>query len=187
MKDQHRSIFREKAMRNYARGRMRSVLPQIAIPRVTTLLWVFASILLCGGLITWLIPIPVYVSGVGVVIKSVSERPVLAVFVPEEDRSKIRVGQRLLWNFGNGSKPVSSNLIAIETEVSSPTVVQSRFQLPTATAITKPVVIGFGQLDQLPSNLPESDYLGSVHRVDIEIGRMRAISLLPFLNRGSGD
>lgn len=196
MKGQHRSIFREKALRHYGRGRTRSVLPEIAAPRVTTLLWVFASILIGCGFFAWLIRIPIYVSGVGVVIESVSrntgdagQRPVLAVFLPEEERSKIRVGQKLFWNFDNAGRRVSSNLVAIEKEVSSPMMVQSRFQLAgaAAAAITKPVVIGFGPLDPVPGNLPVSAYLGSVHHVDIEIGKMRAISLLPFLDRISGD
>lgn len=195
MKSQHRFIFREKAMRHYARGRTRSVLSQIAIPRVTALLWVVVAMLLCGGLFTWLIRIPVYVSGVGVVVEPVSrntgdagERAVLAVFLPEAERSKIHVGQRLFWNLDKGRR-VSSNLDAIETEVSSPMVVQSRFHLAgaAAAAITKPVVVGFGSLDQLPGNLPVSADVGSVHRVEIEIGKTRAISLLPFLNRVSGD
>ncbi|HEX7331902.1 MAG TPA: hypothetical protein VF290_10395 [Pyrinomonadaceae bacterium] len=196
MKDQHRFIFREKAMRHYARGRNRAVLSQIAIPRLTALLWVFVAVLLCGGLFAWLVRIPVYVSGVGVVVEPVTRNTgdngqgaVLAVFLPEAERSKIHVGQRLFWSFDNKGKRVSSNLVAVETEVSSPMAVQSRFHLAgaAATAITKPVVVGFGSLDQVPGNLPMSAYLGSVHRVDIEIGNTRAISLVPFLNRVSGD
>ena len=196
MKDQRRSIFREKAMRHYARGRSKSVLPQIARPKITALLWVFAALLLGCGVLAWLIRIPVYVSGVGVVINSVAQntgdlgqKPLLAIFLPEEARAKIRVGQKLFWTTDKGGKRVDSKLVSIETEVSSPMVVQSRFQLPgaAAAAITKPVVVGFGQLDQLPGNLPDSAYLGTVHHVDIEIGKTRAISLLPFLNRVSGD
>lgn len=195
MKDQNRFIFREKAVRHYARSRNRAVLSQIAIPRVTALLWVFVAILLCSGLFAWLIRIPVYVSGVGVVVEpappstgDAGESAVLAVFLPEAERSKIHVGQKLFWNFDKGRR-VSSNLVAIEPEVSSPMVLQSRFHLDgaAATAITKPVVVGFGSLDQWPGNLPMSAYVGSVHRVDIEIGKTRAISLLPFLQRASGD
>ena len=194
MKDQQRSIFREKAMRHYARGRTKSVLPQIARPRVAALLWVFAALLLGCGVLAWLIRIPVYVSGVGVVINTVSpdtvgEGRLLAVFLPEEARSKIHVGQRLFWTLDNGDKRVNSKLVAIETAASSPMAAQSRFQLPGAAAaeITKHVVIAFGQLDQLPGSLPESAYVGSVHHVDIEIGKMRAISMLPFLQRVAGD
>lgn len=187
-----RSIFRDTAIRHYVQGRAKSVLPQFVSPRATTLLWVCAGVLLGCGLLAWLIRIPVYASGVGVVIESipprageVHEADRLVVFLPAKELSKLRVGQRLFWSFDKTGKRVSRNLAEIETEVSSPTAVQTRFKLMGAAAavITKPVVIAFVNIEPVPGNLPASTYAGSVYRVEVEVGKMRAISLLPFMSR----
>jgi hypothetical protein len=63
-------------------------------------------------------------------------------------------------------------------------MVQRRFNLigAGAAAITNPVAVAFVSLD-LPDHRPASTYLGSVYRVDVEIGKIRAISLLPFVGR----
>lgn len=189
MKDESRLIFRAEAIRRYVQGRNQSVLPRFTSPRRLILLWIFSALLLAGGLLAWLIRVPVYASGVGVVIDStaelqqVGEAPQLAVFLPGNDLSRFRVGQRLFWRFDKTGERVSRSIEIIEPQVSSPLMVQRRFKLTgaSASAITKPVSVAFVSLDPVPGNLPASAYLGSTYRVDVEIGEMRVISLLPFL------
>ena len=191
MRDESRSIFRAEAIRHYVQGRNESVLPHFTSPRMVILLWVFAALLISSGLLAWLIRVPVFASGVGVVIDSTSElqeageAPQLAVFLPGNDLSKFRVGQRLFWRFDKTGERVSRVIGILEPQASSPSMVQQRFKLTgaSASAITKPVSVAFVSLDPVPGNLPASAYLGSVYRVDVEIGEMRVISLLPFLGR----
>jgi len=182
MKDGNRFIFRDTAIRHYALGRARPVLPQFASTRLTTLLWVLTGILLGGGLLTWFIRIPVYASGVGI-----GDGHRIAVFLPGKERSRIQVGQRAFCTFDKTGGRVGRTLIAIDSEVASPADVHARFKLTdeAAAKITKPVVIAFVNLEPLPENLPASAYVGSVYRVDVEVGTLRAVSLLPFINRFS--
>lgn len=195
MKDESRLTFRPEAMRHYVQGRNRSVLPHFASPRVVILLWVFATLLISSGLLAWLIRVPVYASGVGVVIDSpsgfqgVGAGPQLAVFLPGKDLARFRVGQKLFWSFEKTGERVSRLIEALEPQVSSPVLVQRRFKLTGAgaSAITRPVSVAFVSLNPLPGNVPASAYLGSVYRVDVEIGKMRVISLLPFLGRFFGE
>lgn len=192
MKDEFRPIFRDTAIRNYTQGRAKSVLPQFSRPRAIALLWILAGVLLCSGLLAWLIRIPIYASGVGIVIDSEAvtrDGSRLAVFLPAQELSKLRTGQKLFWSFDKTGGRVSRTLVAIDSEVSSPRSVQTRFNLigAAAAAITKPVVVAFVNLDPTPGNLPPAALAGSVYRVDVEVGTMRAISLLPFARRFSGD
>ncbi len=180
MKDGHRFIFRDTAIRHYALGRARPVLPQFASTRLTTLLWVLAGILLGGGVLTWFIRIPVYASGVGI-----GDGQRIAVFLPDKERFRLHVGQRAFCTFDKSGGRVDRTLIAIDSQVTSPAEVHTRFNLTdrVEAEITKPVVIAFVNLEPLPGNLPAAAYAGSVYRVDVEVGTLRAISLLPFINR----
>jgi hypothetical protein len=182
MKDGNRFIFRDTAIRHYALGRARAVLPQFASTRLTTLLWVLTGILFGAGVLTWFIRIPVYASGVGV-----GDGYRIAVFLPDTERFRVHVGQRAFCTFDKTGGRVGRTLIAIDSQVSSPADVHTRFKLTDAVGaeITKPVVIAFVNLEPLPGNLPASAYAGSVYRVDVEVGMIRAISLLPFVNRFS--
>ena len=148
--------------------------------------------LLCGGLLAWLIRIPIYASGVGVVINSGAasrDSGRLAVFLPAREISKLRTGQKLFWSLDKTGARISRTLVAIDSEVSSPLSVQTRFNLigAASAAITKPVVVAFVNLDPIPDNLPPAALAGSVYRVEVEVGTMRAISLLPFARGFSGD
>ena len=192
MTDGHRLIFRDVAMRHYALGRARSVLPQFAPVPITTLLWIVAAMLISLGVLAWLIHIPVYASGLGVVNESLppgaaeaGEVRRMAVLLSDKERSKVRVGQKVFWSFDDRGGRVRCNLNAIETQVSSPAEIYERFKLTeaAAAAITHPVVVAFVNLP--PDNLPASVYAGNVYRIDVEVGRTRAISMLPFMSRFS--
>jgi len=191
MKEGHRLIFRDTAMQRYALGRTKSVLPQFASLRVRTLLWVIAGMLLSSGLLAWLIHIPVYASGLGVMIESrtpgaaeVGDVHRMAVVLPDKERSRVRVGQKVFWSFDNTGGRVRLTLTAIETQFSSRKAVYERFKITgaAAAAITEPVVVAFVNPEALPDNLPASTYAGNVYHVDVEVGTMRAILMLPFIS-----
>jgi hypothetical protein len=191
MKEGHRLIFRDAAMQRYALGRTRSVLPQFTSLRVRTLLWVIAGMLLSSGLLAWLIHIPVYASGLGMVIESpplgageVGDVRRMAVVLADKEASRVRVGQKVFWSLDTRGTRVSLTLIAIETEVSSLKAVYERFKLTGAAAagITEPVVVAFVDPEALPDNVPASPSAGNLYRIDVEVGTIRAISMLPFIS-----
>src|SRR5215212_8499453 len=182
MKDGNRFIFRDTAIRHYALRRARPVLPQFASARLTTLLWVLTGILFGCGLLTWVVRIPVYASGVGVV-----DGHRIAVFLPDKERFRIHVGQRVFCTLDKTGGRVGRTLIAVDSQVTSPADVHAQFKLTDGVAaeITKPVVIAFVNLEPMPGNLHASAFAGSVYRVEVEVGTMRAVSLLPFMSHFS--
>ncbi len=54
MSDAKRSIFREDAVRRYAEGRDRPVLPRFVSPHTFAWLWALLGLLLAGGAAVWL-------------------------------------------------------------------------------------------------------------------------------------
>jgi hypothetical protein len=54
MNDAKRSIFREDALRRYAEGRDRPVLPRYVSPRIFAWLWTALGLLLAAGAAVWL-------------------------------------------------------------------------------------------------------------------------------------
>ncbi|HKS26994.1 MAG TPA: hypothetical protein VJS44_04210 [Pyrinomonadaceae bacterium] len=188
MKEENRLIFRADAIRRYMRGRDKSVLPRFTSPRVQLFLWVLALLLLSSGFLAWMVRVPVYVTGAGVVVDSANE-PQLAIFLPERDASRLRAGQKFFWSMDDKAARQPRALGSVESGVSSPVAVQKRFNLTGAAAsvVTKPVAVALVNLDRPPGALPVSAYVGSVSRVDVEVGEMRAISLLPLIGRFFGE
>ena len=83
-----RSIFREDAVRRYAAGQEKTVLPQLVSPRTFTYLWVLLSLLGASSAIAWFTRIPVYASGSAVVVRwRDSQRIVVAAFLPPQSLS----------------------------------------------------------------------------------------------------
>jgi hypothetical protein len=53
MNDAKRSIFREEALRRYAEGKDRPVLPRFVSPRAFAWLWTLLGLLLIAGAAVW--------------------------------------------------------------------------------------------------------------------------------------
>ncbi len=194
MKDENRMIFRVEALRRYAEGRERPVLPQFTSPRTMLLLWVLLSLLLLSGLVLMMIRVPVYATGLAVVPArdaldqkkaGAAGGATMVVFVPERNLPDLRIGQKVRWSFDQTSGRVATSILAIEPEVDSPADLQKRFGFSgTAAAyINGPMAVAFAHLEPAPGDRSIDKYAGSVYRVDVEIGRRRVISFLPVLGR----
>lgn len=201
--DGQRSIFRVEAIRRYAQGADEAVLPQFTSPRTIRLLWVMIGLLLAGGLLLWLMRIPIYASAVAVpmsteyssyVIPVVStsaanNQKLVAIFLPSSNLSRLRVGQRVFWNFSNTGQRVSRFIVDVQTEVISPDSLRQNFGLRGQAALefSEPVVVAFVNLEPVPGDLPASAYAGSMYQADVEVGTRRVITLLPIVGRFFGD
>ena len=189
IKEGQRSIFRIEAVRRNSRGGREAILPQFNSPRIIWLLWTLIGLALAGGLLLWLMRIPIYTTAIAIPLPNGSHEPLMAVLVPARDANKVRVGQRVFWSFTKTGQRVNSTVIEVKQEARSPDSLQGELNLrgQAAISITEPVVIALVNLGPVPDNLPASAYAGSVYRAEVEVGTRRVISLLPVFGRFIGN
>lgn len=199
MKDAHRSIFREEALRRYIEGKEKAVLPQLVSPHSFAYLWLMLSLLGVSSLMAWLTKVPIYASGTAVVVRldhklnhrtnGVNDDIVIAAFFEAKHLSSLQKTQKLLLSFDAMSVGETSNknrfyrsIIAVEPKIISPDRIHKQFGL-NAQLTTQPAVVAIAKLEPTPKNLPASAYVGSVGDAKAEVGSQRLVSLLPFMNK----
>ncbi len=196
MNDAKRSIFRVEAVRRYAQHRETAVLPRFISPRTFLGLWVLTGLLAVSGGLACFAQVPVYASGSAIVVdaqnsklRGVPDDVVVMAFLPPEYRSHLEVGQQLFLHFSPTGERLRRSIIAVEPEIYSPVAAQRRFGLApgAALAVAHPAAVALAQLEPLPAGAPASAYLGSIGRVDVEVGSRRIISLLPFVDQFVGS
>ncbi len=192
MNDAKRSIFRVEAVRRYTQHRETAVLPRFVSPRTFLGLWVLFGLLAVSGGLAWFARVPVYTSGPAIVVDArdnkLQEMPddvLVVAFFPPENRSRLEVGQRLFLQFPPNGERLRRSIIAIEPEIYSPVAAQRRFALePSAVlAVAHPAAVALARLEPVPAGVPAPGYVGSIGRVDIEVGSRRIVSLLPFIDQ----
>lgn len=186
LKEGQRSIFRIEAVTRNSRGGREAILPHFNSPRIIWLLWTLIALALAGGLLLWLMRIPIYTAGIAIPLANEdSHEPLMAVLVPARNANKVHVGQRVFWSFTKTGQRVNSTVIEVKSGALSPDSLQGELNLrgPAAASITEPVVIALVKLGAVPDDLPASAYTGSVYRAEVEVGTRRVISLLPVFSR----
>jgi hypothetical protein len=196
MKDTNRSIFRAAAVQHYMQSREKAVLPRIISPRTFVFLWVLFGLLLASGLIAWLTRVPVYASGQTVIVdlrgqsQDAREDDLWAVvFLPPENLSHLRSGQKLFLRFDTTGGRLSVPIAAVEPEIISPDAAQRRFALsaPAALAVSQPAAVATAPMGSFLNTLPSSTYVGSIYPTEVEVGSRRTISLLPLIGQLLGE
>ena len=192
-----RSIFREDAVRRYVTGQKKTVLPRLVSPRTFTYLWVLLSVLGASSAIAWFTRIPVYASGSAVVVRW-RERIVVAAFLPPQSLSRLQTAQNVVLRLdelgvgglGVGETPYQNEsrrpILEVQPNILSPDAIQHQFALSPSVAqqINQPAIVVITPLEPIASGLPASAYLGSVGRVEAEVGTRRLISFLPLIGQG---
>lgn len=182
-----RSIFRAAALQRYIQSQEQPVLPRLATPRVFPYLWVLLGLLVMAGFTVWLTPVPIYTSGLGIVsVEGTAQtnpgEPVLIAFLPPDTRTALRAGQQLSIQLSSTGERLNVPVIEVSPAVVSPAEARQQFHLgEAALAIVQPSAVAVARLEATSTGLPDSAYLGSVFRIDVEIGSRRALSLLPVI------
>lgn len=184
MNDVPRSIFRRQAVQRYMERHEQTVLPKFVSPRIFYYLWALLVLLLAGGVIAWATPIPTYASGLGIVVTQAAgattkDEVVLAVFLPPESLPRLQVGQSVFLQESTTTERLIYSIVAVEPQIISPADAQKRFGADTSIAllITQPAALATVQLPPSAAGRPASTYLGSVYRVEVEVGSRQLISL----------
>jgi hypothetical protein len=185
MKDgAQRSIFRIEAIKRNSRGGGEAILPRFSSPRIIWLLWIFVGLAIAGGLLLWLVRVPVYTAAVAIPLASDNREPLMAVLIPARNAGQVHVGQHVFWRFGKTEQRVTRTIVEVEQSVRSPHSL--REELGTQS-ITEPAVVAFVKLDPVPDGVPASAYAGSMYKAEVEVGTRRVLSLLPFVGRFIGN
>jgi len=195
MNDANRSIFRVDVLQRYMQSREEPVFPRCISPPIFVCLWLLLGLLVTGGLVAWFAQMPMYASGLAVVVswqgknQSLRDDIVMIAFLPPENLSRLRVGQKVFLGIDKAGNRLSIPIVAVEPEISSPSLARERFALNpgAAQAITQPSAIAVAPFEPSLTSLPASAYVGSIYHVDVEVGSRRVASLLPLVGRFFGE
>jgi hypothetical protein len=191
MKTNNRSIFRPEAVRRYTEAREQSVLPRFVSPRVMVALWALAVLLILSGIAVWFTSMPVYASGLAIVVDAGNKPANLGkgiavlVLLPPEALPTLDEGKSILIQVNATSKPLKREIVAFEKDASKVHSILEEFALDNHPAVAKaqPAAVAIAQLEDMPGNVPVNDYIGTIFRADIQIGSRRIASLLPLMDR----
>ena len=185
MTSSNRSIFREDAYKRYLQRQKQSIILRLATPPVWIFAWLLLLFFLGAGLLAWRTQVPVFVGGQGILTRQDSPHGasiVAVLFVPARQQEQIHPGQPVeLW-VGPQATPLRGVVEHIETRVTSPLDIHTRFQLQgeSASMVAEPSVTAAIRLDAtLSANL----YAGSTFSARVQVGSQSVLSLLPGLSR----
>jgi hypothetical protein len=189
MNNSYRSIFRAEALRRYAQGRERAILPPIVSPRTFIVLWALLGFLISGVMLAWNTRVPMYASGQAFFVRrpaglaAADDAVVLVALLPPSHQAMLQVGQPLFLDLGLPNQRLRLPIIAIEHPISSPATIQQRFAIPpsAAAAITQPSAVAIARIEPFPTDLAPAAYLGSHYPVDIEIGSQCVLAFVPLI------
>jgi hypothetical protein len=183
---QGRTIYRADALRQYAQGRQQPILPRFVRPRTFALLWVLAVLLAAGVGLAWVARVPVFASGVAVLVGAQGhegETIEVVAFLPAESLSRLRAGQPMFVEAGGAGQRLRLRVAAVEPEVLSPDAARARFASTPTGALVGPSAVAVARFEGARATLPASAYAGSVARVEVEVGSRQVITLLPLVGR----
>jgi hypothetical protein len=184
-----RSVYRPEAVRRYMEGRERSVLPRFVSPRIIVYLWLLLVLLVAGAVLAWFTEIPIYAAGQAVIVRRsdvstpVSDEVVAVGFLPAEELVHLRHGQALFLELDDSGRRLSSEILTVEPEISSPETVRNRFGLDTTgLAVNRPVAVVIAHLDAPLGDFPATSYVGSTYPAQVVVQSRRVLTLLPGLD-----
>jgi len=179
-------IFRKEAIERYAQGRDKNVLPQFIMPPVFVFLWCLLALFVSAGITAWLGQVPVYATGVGVVLDpSSSGNPAngemtAVIFIPcnppcNSQSLHLQAGQPVnIQHIGLANPKISTAAIrTVASETLSPSMVGKQFSvsIPSPSVAVTVLLVG--------SDL--SLYSGSPVQAQVKVSSRRLLSLFPGL------
>lgn len=180
-----RGIFRERALQQYAASRQKDVLPPLVSPPVFIFFWILLVLLIIAGITAWLVQVPTYITGSGIVLdqgimqgKQANGQSVAVVFLSASHPMHMQAGQRILLQIASTGTQLTSKISQVDPGVISPDDARGRYRLNSATAqvITGP---SFVLTVNLGSAFPAHEYAGSIVSAQVQVGTQRVLSLLP--------
>lgn len=182
-----RSIFRERAIQHYARGREKDVLPRFVSPPVFWYLWIVLSLCLVLGWLVWNIRIPVYLPGIGAVVTNRSSGVARAVlFVSADQQRRVHPGEPVQLQIGSTGSLLLYTITTVASTLLSPEEARQQYHLDGSLSllVTQPSVVAVVTLD---ARVPASTYAGSIVHAQIQDGTQRVLAFLPIVGPLIGE
>jgi hypothetical protein len=177
-----RSIFRERAIQHYVRGREKDVLPRVVSPLVFRFLWILLALCLVGGFLAWAIRIPVFTPAVGAIMtSSQTEQSFALLFATPDQLHALHAGEPVQLQIGTASS-TRLTITTVAPTVLSPEEVRQHYHLdgPLALLVSGPSVVLEVALN---ASLPTSQAAGSLVRAQIQVGQASLLSFLPLVGQ----
>jgi hypothetical protein len=154
-------------------------------PGIWRYLWLLIGLLGMAGILTWTVPVPVYVSGSAVIVApaTAAEEMVVVAFLPAAALARLQVGQPLFLPIDVSGMRLQQPITVVESTLFSPQAAQRRFNPnhEAALEISQPVAVAIAPFVPPASDLPAATYASTVSPVDVQIGTRRLLSLLPLV------
>ncbi len=181
MSNARRPIFRDAAIKQYIQGRDKDVLPRYVSPPIFLFLWIVVGFCITTGLIAWSTRIPVYVSGLGTVVKEHrSGQMVAIIFLSPDQRLRVRPGEPAQLQIGTLGPLLKQTVTFVKPNILSPGEARQDYNLDGAISLVVPQP-SFVVVVALDARLVSPLYRGSLLRAEIQVGSQRVLSLLPVV------
>jgi hypothetical protein len=183
-----RTIFRGKALQQYAQSRQKDILPRLVAPPVFVFFWIVLGLLLIAALVAWLVRVPTYATASGVVLdqglqaQQGGDEAVAVVFLPYSPSLKVHAGLPVQVQIGLTGPQLTGTIAGVDPGIISPDAARKRYGLTgeVSGVITQPSLVVTVKLGPAIS---ASTYAGSIVNAQIQVGTRRVLSLIPGLGQ----
>jgi hypothetical protein len=176
--------FREQALQHHNQqdAPVPMAMPRFVSLRATFLLWIVLAVCIGAACVSWLIPIPSYITVSGIV----QARPGngIVLFLPASQTAGVHQGTAVQIQLGENGPHFSAVVATVETEVMSPASARQRYQLGSNAwgVVSEPSI---ALLVPLAATLAPTTYAGSVVTAQVQNGISSGFHLLPGLTGGN--
>ncbi len=143
------SLFRAQALRQYAQGREKTVLPRIVAPPVFLCCWLLLGLLVLATSLAWQVRVPVYAVAFGALLsqrppnQQAAQRMEAILFVPATPAPEVKVGDSITLQAVLSGQQLSGTIARVIPSVITPDEARQQYALTgdLALVITQPSVV----------------------------------------------
>ncbi len=184
MAAQRHAIFREKALKHYAEGRKKDVLPHFSSLSAAFFAWMLLASLIVTGLVAWWGQVPIFLQGSGIVLANGSQAGTLpgganavAFFEPDQAAS-LRAGETAQVQLvGGSSEHITGTIVQVLPETTSVGTALAHYGLSLSNTAIPSQHVAVSLL-KLQPDFPAASYAGSIVVVEANVGTQSLFSAL---------
>jgi hypothetical protein len=181
---QRHAIFREKALKHYAEGRKKDVLPHFSSLSAGFFAWLLLASLIVTGLVAWCGQVPIFLQGSGIVLATGSQAGAVpgnanavAFFEPGQ-ATQLRAGETAQVQLVAGSSShIAGTIVQVMPETTSVGEALARYGLSLSKATVPSQHVAVALL-KLEPDFPAASYVGSIVVVEANVGTQSLFSAL---------
>lgn len=183
------SLFRAQALRRYAQGQEKTVLPRIVAPPIFFCCWLLLGLLLLATSLAWQVQVPAYALAFGALLQQqphgqqTTERWEAILFVPAAPEPEVQAGEAITLRTVLSGQQISGTIVRVMPGIMTPAEARQQYALTgdLALVITQPSVV---LQVALSASLPTGIVPDSSISAQVRVGTQSVLSLLPKLLQG---